>query len=76
MAALLPALKQDGARNPPAVGSRQQKLVVCLQVCAKDACCTRQCKLKPGSMCSLGLCCEKCQVRCVCLCWEVRKASR
>ncbi|XP_032304760.1 disintegrin and metalloproteinase domain-containing protein 32-like isoform X3 [Coturnix japonica] len=32
-------------------------------VCAKDACCTRQCKLKPGSMCSLGLCCEKCQFK-------------
>ncbi|XP_072213061.1 disintegrin and metalloproteinase domain-containing protein 18-like isoform X2 [Excalfactoria chinensis] len=31
--------------------------------CAKDACCTKQCKLKPGSKCSLGLCCEKCQFK-------------
>ncbi|OXB75069.1 UNVERIFIED_CONTAM: hypothetical protein H355_015430 [Colinus virginianus] len=31
--------------------------------CARDACCTTQCKLKPGSKCSLGLCCEKCQIR-------------
>ncbi|XP_042742192.1 disintegrin and metalloproteinase domain-containing protein 32-like [Lagopus leucura] len=31
--------------------------------CAVDACCTTQCKLKPGSECSLGLCCEKCQFK-------------
>lgn len=59
-----------------AVGSGQQKFVVCLQMCAKDACCTTQCKLKPGSKCSLGLCCERCQVRCVCPCWELMQASR
>ncbi|XP_021230389.1 disintegrin and metalloproteinase domain-containing protein 32-like [Numida meleagris] len=31
--------------------------------CAKDACCTAQCKLKPGTKCSLGPCCEKCQFK-------------
>ncbi|XP_042691123.1 disintegrin and metalloproteinase domain-containing protein 2-like [Centrocercus urophasianus] len=31
--------------------------------CAADACCTTQCKLKPGSECSLGLCCAKCQFK-------------
>ncbi|XP_019478194.1 disintegrin and metalloproteinase domain-containing protein 32-like isoform X1 [Meleagris gallopavo] len=37
--------------------------LVCLQACAKDVCCTTQCKLKPGTKCSLGLCCEKCQFK-------------
>ncbi|NXL94573.1 ADA18 protein, partial [Alectura lathami] len=31
--------------------------------CAKDMCCTDRCKLKPGLVCSSGLCCKHCQLR-------------
>nr|XP_009680391.1 PREDICTED: disintegrin and metalloproteinase domain-containing protein 18-like isoform X3 [Struthio camelus australis] len=34
-----------------------------LQMCAKDKCCTPQCKFKQGMKCSSGLCCENCQFK-------------
>uniref|UniRef100_A0A8B9NZK8 ADAM metallopeptidase domain 32 n=1 Tax=Apteryx owenii TaxID=8824 RepID=A0A8B9NZK8_APTOW len=34
-----------------------------VETCAKDKCCSPQCKFKQGMKCSSGLCCENCQVR-------------
>ncbi|XP_062452663.1 disintegrin and metalloproteinase domain-containing protein 18-like [Rhea pennata] len=34
-----------------------------VEACAKDKCCTPQCKFKPGMKCSSGLCCENCQFK-------------
>ncbi|XP_064353768.1 disintegrin and metalloproteinase domain-containing protein 32-like isoform X1 [Dromaius novaehollandiae] len=34
-----------------------------VEACAKDKCCTPQCKFKQGMKCSLGLCCENCQFK-------------
>nr|XP_021154595.1 disintegrin and metalloproteinase domain-containing protein 32-like [Columba livia] len=31
--------------------------------CLLDNCCTPQCTFKPGVKCSVGLCCEKCQLK-------------
>ncbi|XP_052557801.1 disintegrin and metalloproteinase domain-containing protein 18-like [Tympanuchus pallidicinctus] len=59
----IPALLPDGRTGAALILQREQKLIVCLQACAVDACCTTQCKLKPGSECSLGLCCAKCQFK-------------
>uniref|UniRef100_A0A8B9S3W1 ADAM metallopeptidase domain 32 n=1 Tax=Apteryx owenii TaxID=8824 RepID=A0A8B9S3W1_APTOW len=34
-----------------------------VETCAKDKCCSPQCKFKQGMKCSSGLCCENCQFK-------------